>query len=229
MLLGSAVVASGCVDAKGKFQDFEDRVGTIDANTADRPASSIYDITGTFLMALETSQFPGKYVQFLATYELTEQTDGTALLDSSMVALRTYSANPDRNLAECPRSPDDICPPLVDDDAPVNSQGAFESTFVYDADHPGLPGQANPISGSTFSINATLHGVILSEDMVCGTVTGDVGGSVVNLSAGSTFASQRIKSTSPDSLPDPIWKCPDVAPQDAGVDAMPDAGLDAAL
>ncbi|MGH2668738.1 MAG: hypothetical protein ACRDH5_06415, partial [bacterium] len=65
----------GCVDAAGRFGEFDERVGTmVDANPADRPPSMIHDINGKFLLAADPIIVPGSdpstFVQFLTTFAL---------------------------------------------------------------------------------------------------------------------------------------------------------------
>ena len=67
--------ATGCVDAKGNFDQFADRVGFTDASTIDRAGGDIHDISGTFLYstraAFETSNDPAYYNQFIMRSTLT--------------------------------------------------------------------------------------------------------------------------------------------------------------
>lgn len=228
MMLGvvAAAAASGCVDAKGKFQEFDDRVGTTDASTIDRPPSQIYNINGTFLMAVEAAFAQGDYVQYIATYTMTEQPDGTALVDASLQHLRVHQANPDRHIAECPPGSGTACTPLTATGMVVSSDGTFSGRFAAGIGVPGLPAEANPLSGTNQPIDAVLLSGMVSADLVCGDVTGEVAGLPL---AGSTFAAIRITDTTPENLPPPVWKCPEEQPVDAGieVDAPVDAGTDA--
>jgi hypothetical protein len=68
-----------CVDAGKSFDDFTDRVGTTDANTVDRPPSSIHNVTGTFLLSVhagfETSNDPAYYVQLCVSSACTVMRD----------------------------------------------------------------------------------------------------------------------------------------------------------
>jgi hypothetical protein len=227
MMVGFAAAAGGCVDAKSKFLEFDDRVGTIDANTIDRPPSQIYDISGTFLGAVDpsfdASNDPSTFVQFLITYStLDAQPDGTALVDASLQPLRVWQANPDREIAKCPVGSTTPCPPLIDLDIAVSSNGIFEGRFT-----GKLPAEGNPVSGSELPLNAVISAQMISADFVCGSASGDVND--VNLD-GSTFAAIRVApGTTGANLPTPVFKCPDGPVLDAGVDAAVDAGIDAAV
>lgn len=186
--------AVGCVDPGKSFDDYSDRVGTTDASTVDRPPSSIFNITGNFLVAVhagfESSNDPAYYVQLLTAWTLNE--DGAnAMLDGSYTPLCTN--------ASCTTMRETI-PPALTHSSAVRSDGTFEHTIV-----GTLPGGANPLSGSAQPMDAVLHAVILSENTVCGTVSGTVAG--LDL-AGSTFAAIRVTDTTPANLPPPVANCP---------------------
>jgi hypothetical protein len=182
-----------CVDAGKSFDDFSDRVGTTDANTVDRPPSSIFNVTGTFLVSVhagfETSNDPAYYVQFLVSWTLTE--GDTATLDGSYMPLCTNAACATMR---------EMIPPALTNVAPVNVDGSFTQPLV-----GTLPGGANPLSGSPQPMDGSLQGSILDENTVCGGVTGTVAG--LDL-AGSTFGAIRVTDTTPASLPAPVANCP---------------------
>jgi hypothetical protein len=225
MMVGvaAAAAAGGCVDAKGKFLEFDDRVGTTDASTIDRPPSQIYNINGTFLMSVEATfaQGKGNYVQFLATYTFTEQVNGTALVDASLQPLRVWTANPDREIANCPAGSNTACPPLVALQMAVDSNGTFSGRF-----NGTLPAEGNPLSGTAQPLDATMASGMISDDFVCGTATGEVAGLPL---AGSTFAAIRVTDTTAENLPAPVIRCPEEQTIDAGVDATVDADVDATI
>ncbi len=211
-----ATLVLGCVDARKSFDEFADRAGFTDASTIDRPPSTISDISGTFLYAVrggfETSNDPAYYVQFLATFTLTETATG-ATLDSSLVPLCTAAG-------ACPNGRVELPPPFVTTGMAVATDGTFAGGVV-----GTLPAAANPLSGTAQALDGAVAGIILSADVVCGDVTGTVAG--INL-AGSTFAAIRVTDTSPGALPAPVAACPSGGP-DAGVDAMPDPPVDAGV
>lgn len=194
--LSAAVLAIGlvgCVDAGKSFDDFGDRVGTTDANTVDRPPSSVHNITGTFLVSVhagfETSNDPAYYVQLLANWTLTEGASVT--LDGSFTPLCVN--------ASCTELRAQI-PPALTNVAPVAADGTFAQPLV-----GTLPGGANPLSGTMQPMNGTLQGVILDENTACGSVTGTVAG--IDLT-GSTFGAIRVTDSAPASLPPPVAICP---------------------
>jgi hypothetical protein len=182
-----------CVDAGKSFDDFTDRVGTTDANTVDRPPSSIHNVTGTFLLSVhagfETSNDPAYYVQLIANWTLAD--GDQPMLDGSFTPLCVSSA--------CTVMRDPI-PPALTNVAPVMADGTFSQALV-----GALPGGANPFSGTMQAMNGALQGVILDENTVCGTVIGTVAG--LDL-AGSTFGAIRVTDTTPANLPPPVANCP---------------------
>jgi hypothetical protein len=184
----------GCVDPGKSFDDFNDRVGTVDASTTDRPPSSIYNVSGTFLVAVhaafETSNDPAMYMQMLASWTLTE-TGTTATLDASYTMLCTNAVcSPMRAMI----------PPAFPYTSTVAADGTFEATIT-----GTLPGGANPITGNPQPMTGVLHGFMVNADTVCGSVTGEVAGLDLQ---GSTFGAIRVTDTTPDTLPAPVANCP---------------------
>ncbi|HUQ03515.1 MAG TPA: hypothetical protein VM261_13530 [Kofleriaceae bacterium] len=221
--------AAGCVDARGKFDQFADRVGFDDASTVDRAGGSIHDISGTFLFSVragfETTNDPAYYIQFILRSELTITGD-TAVFNGGVTPLCVVST--------CTNGRTEFPPALMATDVPVASDGTFSTTFS-----GTVPGQANPFSGTQQAITTVAAGTIMSADFYCGDVTGSAAG--LNLQ-GSTFAAIRITDTTPANLPAPIAACPptsadagvdapqiDAAVPDAAPDAMVDAAVDAAV
>ncbi len=182
-----------CVDAGKSFDDFSDRVGTTDANTVDRPPSSVQNVTGTFLVAVhagfETSNDPAYYMQMIVNWTLTDGDQVT--LDGTYTPLCVNSSCTEM------RTP---IPPAWTNVAPVAADGTFSQRL-----QGTLPGGANPLSGTQQPMDGTLQGAIISADAVCGSVTGTVAG--LDL-AGSTFGAIRITDTTPANLPPPVANCP---------------------
>lgn len=216
---GLGAGASGCIDARGSFDQFADRVGFVDASTVDRPPGNLHDITGTFLMVthagFETSNSPEYFIQFLSRNTLTINGD-TGMLHGEVTPLCTFSTCTERN---------ELPPALASEDTTVAADGTF--TFHF---HGQLPGGSNPFSGTMQPLDAIAVGTIMSADFYCGAVSGSAAG--LDL-AGSTFAAYRITDTTPANLPTGAASCPSGGP-DAGVDAPPvdaavDAGIDAAV
>ncbi len=210
----SAVFAGGCVDAKGSFDQFADRVGFTDASTVDGPPSALLDIDGTWLLAaraaFETSNDPAFYVQFVVTWDLTV-TGATGSLDANFVPLCVAT--------NCTSGRVMLPPPFTDQDRTVAADGTFTAPVI-----GSLPGMANPFSGSPLQLNGEINARIVSTDLVCGSLGGDAGG--ISL-VGSTFGAIRVTDTSAGGLPAPLGACPGSMPVDAGVDAPIDAPIDA--
>lgn len=191
----------GCVDAKGRFDDYDNRVGTTDASTIDGPEGMIADINGTFLFATDPAFIPGDdpayEVQFIATWTLTRTANG-ATLSGTFMPLRTIMSMPDRH---------DVPPAITASTADV----ALDGTFTQNVNGT-LPGDANPVSGTSQPLMGMAMGTIVSADLVCGNLGGSVAG--IDLT-GSTFAAIRVTNLAPAQLPAPVAHCPGSQPTDA--------------
>jgi hypothetical protein len=227
-LLVAVGTAAGCVDARGKFDEFGDRVGVDDGSTIDRTGGAIHDISGTSLFSVragfETTNDPAYYIQFILRSELTITGD-TAVFNGGVTPLCVVST--------CTSGRTEFPPALMANNVPVAADGTFSTTFS-----GVVPGQANPFSGTQQAITTVAAGTIMSPDFYCGDVTGSAAGLDLQ---GSTFAAIRITDTTPASLPAPVAACPptnvdagvdapmiDAAVPDAAPDAMVDATVDAA-
>ncbi len=203
--LVTALGLGGCVDPTGKFEAFGQRAGTPDPSLIDGPVGMLYDISGTFLFASDTSIAPGsdpaQHVQFLMTYALT-RTGSTATLTTSLQPLRV-------NPGGVYREP--IGAPLVDSNIVVSADGTFGARLL-----GIIPNHANPVSFNSVQLDGIALSTILSADLVCGPFSGTVAG--LDL-AGSTFGAIRVTDTTPANLPAPVANCPSNQPVDAGVDA----------
>ncbi|HTJ45901.1 MAG TPA: hypothetical protein VL463_27545 [Kofleriaceae bacterium] len=185
----------GCIDAKKSFDDYESRV--VDGNTSlpDHPmVDKVPDATGHFLFGVHVKAAgpTSKPIQLVGDYVVVDNGDGTAKLSYNASALRTA----DRQI-----STENTAPQFMAADMPVAKDGTFETALKGQ-----LPGDANPVSpGTPIDADATLHGVVMSKDLICGTLTGTA---LVDLT-GSTWAAIRIKDTDiGDTLPDPVVACP---------------------
>ena len=207
------LLGSGCVDAKGAFDDFNNRAGTADASTIDGPSGALHDVTGQFLLAAHPSFAPvDQVVLFRADFVLTG-----SKLDATLRFLRVA----DRELVtpeDCHPGPDcqtQLAMNQIDVAADGTYTGRFQGT---------LPGVANPISGTSGPMDVTMSGTIVSTDLICGPLNGTA---LVPIN-GSTFAAIRISpETAAADLPTPVYECPQSMPVDAGVDAPIDAPIDA--
>lgn len=194
----TALFSVACVDPKGEFDEFGKRV--VDAAPPpDAGPSGLYDITGQFLL---TMRLLGTLdVRFIVdqTFELSG--DG-AVVDLSLTALKV-----------------DMCPPEGDGgtpvgdaislaDIPVTPTGTFDITSKgATLDGRAVPGLC-PADGALADIQ--LIGLIVSENLLCGTIDGMVMSPVPASLSGSTFGAIRIEpgTIGDDALPEPLVACP---------------------
>lgn len=205
VLFAAAVLpVIACVDPKGRFDEYDERLPHIDASTIDSPmVDEIPNIDGDWLLALDPAIAMGSFVQIKVTWDVTATAD-TGVLDGSYQPLVTWGNTPP---VDAPgRVP--VGAALVANDVPVDNTASFSAHLV-----GILPGNANPISGTMYDIDVTLTGTIQSENVVCGTSAGSVGGVV---DAAGTWAAVRYTGT---DAPVPIARCPAATTVDAGVDA----------
>lgn len=199
LLITSVVPAVACVDAKARFEAYDDRVVKVDADTTDAPmVDMIPNVDGVWLLAVNPSVAPGSFVQIAVTWDVTSN-GATGELDGSYQPLTTFGQPPDGT----GRTP--VGAAIIANDAAIDNTATFAAHLV-----GILPGPANPVSGTEYNIDITLTGTIRSETFVCGTVAGTVG--PLNVS-GSTFAAIPTA----DPLPAPVAMCPTVM-VDAGVE-----------
>jgi hypothetical protein len=171
LLLASAsfLAGSGCADASGRFQEFENRRvalgGDPGAAGADGsggaacqpPAPGV--VRGPAVLALETTTTPGAAILFFGEVE-TPELDGATAVKYSYKALDAS----DRRTQ--------VGEPLVVGPYPIGDDGSFDAPTAEST----LPGSANAIfRGLEITSQLTLHGTICGvSDFYCGTVTGTV-------------------------------------------------------
>ena len=178
LVLASAGVAvlAGCADAKGRFQQFEDRrvalggdAGAAGASAAGGtggdggeaschpPAPGI--VHGPALLALETTTSPGAAILFWGEVE-TPELDGQTAVKYSYKALDLS----DRRTQ--------VGDPLVVGPYAIADDGSFDAETAEST----LPGSANALlPGVPITSQLTLHGTICGvSQFYCGTVTGNV-------------------------------------------------------
>jgi hypothetical protein len=194
-MVAACAAFGGCVDARKSFDDYSSRV--VDANTSlpDHPLlNKIPDATGHFFMAVHITQAASAPpILLVADWKVTDNGDGTgkATYSASALTVDTHevSAGPPAG------------PQFSATDMPIAMDGTFAAALS-----GTLPGDANPIAKNTDApVDAVLHGVVMSKDTICGTITGTA---IIDIS-GSTWAGIRI----PDgeigaNLPTPVTACP---------------------
>jgi hypothetical protein len=206
----AAVVAIGglgaCVDAKKRFDEYDDRVPVVDASTVDRPAIPISNIDGTWYLAVSAV---GTNLHLFVTWDV-EVTGVTGTLDGTYQPLSAFGEDPPQRRV--------VGSPIIANDVVVDDTASFAAPLSGEID-----GQANPISGSDLfpeTPDTKLMGVIKTADLVCGTVTGAIcvggpqpcggNGEPARLPLnGATFAAVRV--TDVNSLPPlpPMNACPE--------------------
>jgi hypothetical protein len=200
---------TGCTDPQGRFDEFGTRI--VDASNIQIDAEVIEelpDITGRFLLGISPVVMPDRIMQFIADVEMTDNGDGTAVLDITFTPLTVADRTP-------------IGDPLSSLDVAVANTGEFTAPV-----EGIVPGPANPISGSEIELDGALEAVIKSTDLFCGDVTGRVSRPTIIDLDGSTGAGIRVPpEVVGDDLPTAQWACPEDMPVDAGVPdaALPDA------
>lgn len=165
-----ALGASGCADASGRFQQFEDRRVALEgdggaagadgaggAESCRPPTPGV--VHGPALLALETSTSPGIAILFFGEVETPELGGATAVKYS----YKALDASDRRSEVGAPL---EVGPYAIGEDGHFDAPTA-EST---------LPGSADAISpGVEITSQLTLHGSICgASDFYCGSVTGSV-------------------------------------------------------
>lgn len=207
-LLGG-LLAAGCgPDAQGKFDEFveqtkEDGTGgttagpetTTEEPTTEEPTVGTsggpvaYDINGDFLLAVSTTVDPGKPLQFIATNTVTDDGDKRSLQTCLQPLTLTQGK------VTVPREP--IGDPLC-----FSGLEIVDGAFTIDAGIVMVTGMANPITGANITASLIMMGTIQSDDLYCGTVTGEVMDPPVGDITGSKFAAVRLTDTT--VLPNPV-------------------------
>jgi hypothetical protein len=189
-LLSLSAVASltlvGCVDARGDYDDFSDRL--VDAGSGDvdgEVVSELADVVGRWLISVRPNLPEDRIIRFDAQLDITAVTANTGTMFISAQPLTVADATP-------------VGEAFVAEDAPVGSDATFDAPF-----NGTLPGPANPVSGSNAEVAAVLVAQIRNENFLCGELTGMAGPLPL---AGTTWAAVRITD---ETLPAPVFRCED--------------------
>jgi hypothetical protein len=139
------------------------------------------DTMGTFLLAIATPLGEEPF-QFIVEGTLPVQ-------DSGALSLTVRPLSLDMNAVTYPRQP--VGQEYVWNDVPVaGGQFTIETGILT------IPAEANPLFGVMVGVDVRLTGTIMSEDLFCGVVDGDVVVPVQQSLDGSTFAAVRVPSVS---------------------------------
>ena len=190
----AGVLALGCVDPAGDYEDFKERQkkttpvqgsGCGDPTaTCDPPVAA--ELSGQWLFALSAQLSPTKPILFFADIVATDAAGGIEW---------TWTITP---LSTADRSPLAALPALPPSTVPA------DGAWVVDLPELNVPGAANPITGSDITADTALTGNVCgSRDFLCGDVTGNVSKPITLDLAGSTWALTRL--TTPDTLPSTVY------------------------
>jgi hypothetical protein len=162
--------------------------------------TSLPDMTGTFLFALETSLGPDLPLQFATTITFTFDPDGGG-------ATGDFSFQPlslEQGQSLTPRM--FVGEPLVYDGIAFDPDG----NFTIDMGTVMVTGEANPVTGSDIVATLIVDGSIVHMDALCGELSGDLSSPLEYDLTGSSFAASRLMDdgSNPDTLPTTFpYKC----------------------
>jgi hypothetical protein len=196
-----SLILTGCPDPKGKYDDFIERRSPViempeggaeggaegggtsgsEAGSAGEEASMITAIeSGRFWLGLAPILDPANPMAFITEIDFEIADDG------SMGRVLSMSLDP-----------------MTCEDRSVSAEGVIDftegvdlnadSSFVVDLGERTVPGPANCISGSNILATIVMHGAIVSNDTLCGTVTGELFQPFAFDLKGSTFAAIRLE------------------------------------
>jgi hypothetical protein len=171
--IAGLTLASGCADARGRFQAFEDRRGALDhdvgagaagADGLDGAAGTTHCVPpapgavhGPALLALDTATAPGVPILFWGEIDTPAMDGGTAV----KFTYKALDASDRRT---------EVGEPLLVGPIRISDEGAFDAN----APRAELPGSANAIlPGVPIDSELALHGSICgAQKFYCGTVSG---------------------------------------------------------
>jgi len=225
----AVALLSGCPspDVPGQFdrylEDTEDEREEA-LNVKMDVGGQLVDVSGTFLLMLDTIISPGTPLQFVAEVTYTAEGEGgTFGMTLQPLTLEVMSL-------DTPRLP--IGDLITIDPVPVDASGRFEIASLGEL---MVSGEANPITGGNIRADVSLGGNIIDEDTFCGTAGGDVFEPIMVLLDGSTFSAVRLDLEpgvfpTPEQLPaaDVVaanLKCPEGGAEgDSGGEGSDDGG-----
>lgn len=206
-LLVALTGLGACVDAKKRFDEFDDRVPVVDASGIDRPTVPIADIDGTWYLAIKAV---GNNLHLFVTWDVTVN-GATGTLDGTYQPLSAFGEEPP--LREV------VGELLTANGVIVDDTASFEAPLMGKID-----GRANPISGSDIypePPTTKLVGTIKTDGtLVCGVVTGAIcvggpppcggAGQPARLPLdGATFAAVRAPAVNMLPALPPTDRCPE--------------------
>jgi hypothetical protein len=163
IVISSLLIGLGCTnDPKDNLIDYVERTEAQRDTVLELEEGTVVDVSGTFYFTISAVIAKALPLQFIATTEFVE-TDTGGTLDITLQPLSL-----DIQQTETPREM--VGDPIVLPTIEVDDVGGFE----VDLGTVFLVGAANPISGSDIEAELWLKGTIISEDLICGGVKGDI-------------------------------------------------------
>ena len=149
-----------------------------------------FDLNGDFLLAVSTTVDRSHPFQYIASNSVTEM-NGKQLLSTCLQPLTLQIGK-----ILTPRQP--LGEPLCFADVEL-----LDGKFTLDMGNVAIAAMTNPITGSDIALSSViLAGTVKSDDLYCGTVTGEVTEPPIGSIEGSSFAAVRL--TDVKVLPDPV-------------------------
>lgn len=207
----TVTLSTGCPDPQSEFETFQTNTEDMRGGAQDLVLETAgdADITGVFFLAVSTDISPGVPLLFGTTVEVAEDGETANMVFQPLVADRLFGVPK-------PNAREPVGDAITVNDIPLN-----DGTFVADMGRVTVDGEANPITGTDILAIIILNGNILSEDVFCGNVGGQVLEPVDQELVASTFYAERSDDFS--TIETPIYECPVT---DTGGDETPDAGQD---
>jgi hypothetical protein len=200
-----SLLAAGCPDTGGSYDDFAARYDKINPGTTvasgpsqcEVPLGSDMEATGNWLFTLSVKINAEKAFVLTAAVNAEMQGDGSMLLD---MVLQPLSATDQTT---------PVCGATIDfTDLPVNADGSFAWVLATDDMPLSLCGEANPISMSEILTGLQIAGTMCGPadaPFACGSVTGIVEAPLPDYDlTGSTFTMQK---ESGGMFPPPVINC----------------------
>jgi hypothetical protein len=226
-LLSLPLFALGCPDTEARYNEFIDatkdqRLTAADESggsesetsgtTPDLPDEGL-DMSGTYLLALETALGPDTPLQFVTTIEETLNPDGSGVATFTFLPL-SLNVGSQTEPRECDPCMDGG---LVFNDIQISAAGEF----TIDMGLVAVCGGSNPVTGSDIEATLVIEGHIVHVDALCGDITGMLMSPLQADLAGSTFAMLRLADDGcdPTTLPgmgEFPYKCSQVPPAPEG-------------
>lgn len=225
-LLSLPLFALGCPDTEARYNEFldgtkdqrpttaaeEEDSGSETGTPTDLPDEGI-NMSGTYLLALETSLGPDTPLQFITTIDETLNPDGSGVANFTFLPL---------SLAVGSQTDPRVCDPCMDgglafNDIPISANGEF----TIDMGLVTVCGESNPVTGSDIEATLVIDAHIVHADAICGDITGMLMVPLEFDLTGSTFAMLRLddEGCDPTTLPgmgEFPYKCSQVPPPDDG-------------